>query len=750
MGSDGRDGNAPAASPLNPDAEFPALTDNERAALHRIGEQWTATVPGRAGRDAPMPVDPALGLAPDTRPSRLARLAPIRLFRAAPDHPGRDELVTTTPAPAPDSAAGRALVRLRRLVLGPPLASTALVRERMRKLVALPVLSSDLLSSVAYGPEAMLTVLALAGTAALGLSLPLAAALIGLMIVVGVSYRQTIPAYAHGAGSYLVASDNLGHRAGLTAGVGLMTDYILTVSVSVAAGVHTVTSAVPALAPFTVPLGLLFIGVLVAGNLRGIRAAGNLFAAPTYIFVLAIAALVAFGLADAAGRGFTPVPPPPVAAAEGLGLLLVLRAFSSGATSMTGIEAISNAVPIFRPVEWRNARTTLTWMIFMLVVLFAGLIVLFHLNGLVPRADETLLSQLARTTFPTGPWYLLVQAATALILMFAANTAFNDLPRLLFFVARDGYAPRRFLHMDDRLAFGNGILLLAGTSALIFVAFRGHTESLIPLYAVGVFLAFTLSQVGMVVHWRRHRERHWTRKLALNATGAVACALVLVTAAVTKFTEGAWVVVVAIPLMVLGALRIRAHYDAVRAALTPRPPGPGPSPDGDTATDRAGSTDRAESTDRAAATDRAAGPEAEEVPRQVRHLVVVPVLRLDLAALRALAYAASLGQPCLAVHISPDDGEADRFRAEWQAWGDHLRLEVVVSPYRAVIATLVGYLEALRALRPDVALTVVVPEIVVRRRWHRLLHGGTPRRLRRALRGRPGLVITSVPIHITR
>lgn len=736
MGEGGQHGPDPAttgrpAMTLSPAAEYPPLTDTERAVLGRIGDRWAATAPSRPPRDAPLPVNPTLGLVdPEPEPTRLGRIAPVKLFQA-PAGPGdRDEIVTTTPGPAPTTGLGHALLRVRRVILGPPLASTAVVRERMRKLVALPVLSSDLLSSVAYGPEAMLTVLALAGSTALGLSLPLAAGLVVLMIVVGISYRQTIPAYPHGAGSYLVASDNLGPWAGLAAAAGLLADYILTVAVSVAAGVHAITSALPALDRFTVPLGLVVIMVLVAGNLRGIRAAGNLFAAPTYAFVIAVAALLVFGLTDAAGRGFAPVAPPPIAAAEGVGLLLVLRAFSSGATSMTGIEAMSNAVPVFRPVEWRNARTTLTWMIVMLVVLFVGLTTLFHLNGLVPRADETLLSQLAHGTFPTGPWYALIQGTTALVLMLAANTAFNDLPRLLFFIARDGYAPRRFLHMGDRLAFGNGILFLAICAAVIFVAFRGHTESLIPLYAVGVFLAFTLSQAAMVVHWRRHRDRHWPRKLVLNATGAALSALVLVTAAATKFVEGAWVVVLAVPLAIIVALRIRAHHDTVSRTLEPpAPPAPSTPPTPPTPS-------------------AASALEAEDTPDEVRHLVVVPVLRLDLAALRALAYAASLGQPCFAVHISPEDEEADRFRAEWQAWGDHLRLEIVVSPYRAVIPALAAYLAAIHSLRPGAVLTVVVPEIVVRRRWQRLLHVGTAGRLRRALRGLPGLVITTVPIHI--
>lgn len=676
----------------------------------------------RPGPVGELPVDPTLGrYRRRPAPRRFGRLAPIEMFQAGEP----DELVATEPANLPGSRLGRGLGRLRRVLLGPPLSSAAVLYERMRKLVALPVLSSDLLSSVAYGPEAMLTVLVLAGGAALGLSLPLGALLVLLMVAVGISYRQTIPAYPHGAGSYIVAGDNLGAGAGLTAAAGLMIDYVLTVSVSVAAGIHAVTSALPGLTGLTVPLGVLVIAMLLAGNLRGVRTAGNIFVLPTYAFIAALLAVLGAGFLRAGGRGFAALPPPDVPAAEGLGLLLVLRAFASGAVSMTGIEAVSNAVPAFRPPEWRNARTTLSWMVAMLVALFAGIVVLIHLNGLAPRPGQTLLSQLARSSFPTGPWYALVQAATALILLLAANTAFNDFPRLLFFMARAGHAPRRFLHMGDRLAFGSGLVALSVTAALVFVVFGGHTEALIPLYAVGVFLAFTLSQTGMVVHWRRRRGRRWQRRLAVNAVGATLSGLVLLTAAVAKFAEGAWVVVVAVPLLVLLFHRVQRHYRRLDRALALRPPGTFPASPGSPLP-----------------------AEGQEVPQQIRHLVVVPVARLNRASLRALAYAASLGQPTLAVHLAPNEEEADRFRGQWEAWGDHLRLETIVSPYRAVIGPLAHYLEALHASRADLVLTVIVPEVVLRHPWHRPLHSQAERRLRRALRELAGVVVTSVPVHL--
>ncbi|GAB3512296.1 APC family permease [Phytohabitans suffuscus] len=697
---------------LSPSAEFPPLSAQDVEALHRLGEHWRAADEVRA-----LPVDPELRPA---RPGATHTRAPDEEFR--PDQPG--ELTATPTAELPDTLLGRVAVRARRVLLGRPLSSKAILRERMRKIVALPVLASDLLSSVAYGPEALLTVLVLAGSATLGLSLPIAAALVVLMLAVGASYRQTVRAYPHGAGSYLVASASLGPRTGLTAAAGLILDYVLTVSVSVAAGIAAIASALPAAAPLSVPLSLAVIGALLAGNLRGIRVAGNIFAAPTYLFLVAVGGMTLVGLAQAAARGFAVVPPPHVPATEALSVLLIARAFASGATSMTGIEAVSNAVPAFRPTEWRNARTVLTWMVSLLIFLFAGLMVLIHLNGLVPRADETLLSQLAHRTFPEGPWYAIVQAATALVLLLAANTAYNDLPRLLYFMARDGYVPRRFLHMGDRLALSNGLVALSVSAAVILTAFGGRTQSLIPLFAVGVFLAFTLSQVGMVNHWRRQRGSGWRRRAAVNAFGAALSSIVLVSAAVTKFVEGAWVVVVAVPTLVLTCLGIRRHYDRVRQALSLRPARP-PSP------------------------DRARELAQEFLPQRVRHMFVVPVARFDKAALRALTYVVSLGQPSLAVHVSPEDQEADRLREEWTAWGDHIRLETVVSPHREILEPLAQYIAQLYDRSPGITLTVVVPEVVVERPWQRILHSQIERRLRRSLRRLPGVVITSMPKHLS-
>lgn len=709
--------------------------------LRRVGREWgRVTAAPEVWRHA-LPVDPDLGRFPPAaqiRPAKFGRLVPISLLR---QHPAGEQIDMEEP---PAGRLGRAELRFRRILLGTALRSSAVVTERMRKLVALPVLSADALSSVAYGPEAMLAILVPAGTTGLAYSLPVAGVIVLLMLAVGLSYRQTIRAYPHGGGSYIVAGDNLGRVPGLVAAAGLMIDYVLTVAVSIASGVAAITSAIPSLASDTVPIGVAVIVLLLAGNLRGIRQAGVLFAAPTYAFIAAMFALIAFGLADAADHGFQPRPAPPVAVTETVGLLLIMRAFSSGATAMTGIEAISNAVPAFRPVEWRNARTTLTWMVGLLIAMFTGTIILIHLSGVVPGTRETVLSQLAHLSFGSGGMYVFIQAATAAVLLLAANTAYNDFPRVLSLLARDDYAPRLFMRLGDRLAYSNGILLLSLAAALVFIAFDGLTSSLIPLYAVGVFLAFALSQAGMVVHWWRLRDRHWRKSLLFNAAGCLLSAVVFITAGISKFTAGAWVAIVAVVLFLVVTLRIRHHYETARAALRLRAhtvelpthitEGPLPAQRPSFTHPRPGVAEENE--------------ENEELPEEVRHLSVVTIATLDLAGMRALAYAASFQQPVLALHISVTEEEAERFRNYWTLWGDRLPLEIVVSPYRATVAPLVHYIEALHQQHPDLTLTVILPEIITRHRRHQFLHSRTATRLRRALRPLPKIVITTVPFHL--
>lgn len=734
--SGGRDDSVAQSTDVGPSAAIGGLDEGEVSILRQVGEQWGRAVGGGSEWLRDLPVDPSL----HRFPRSLQPLGPGRFTGVDFVETGRPaEISATSHADALPTRAGGAASRLRRIAFGAPLASSAVASEQMRKLIALPILSSDALSSVAYGPEAMLAVLALAGSAALGLSLAISAAIVVLMLAVGLSYRQLIKAYPHGGGSYIVAGENLGQIPALIAAAGLLIDYVLTVAVSIAAGVAAVTSALPSLTPDAVPLGVGVIAILLVGNLRGVRQAGAIFSAPTYAFVLAIFALIGAELVGASARSFTPTPAVGLKPIEGIGVLLVLRAFASGATAMTGIEAISNAVPAFRPAAWRNARTVLTLMLGLLVTMFAGLVVVVHLAGIVPRPGQTVLSQLAHHSFGSGPLYAYVQISTALVLLLAANTAFNGFPRLLSVMAHNGHAPRLFLRLGDRLAFSNGTIVLAVAASLVFVAFSAKTNALIPLYAIGVFVAFTFSQAGMVVHWRRHHDPHWRRSMFLNALGAVLSALVFVIAAVTKFSQGAWVALLLIALLVLACSRTSRHYGNVHRALALRPgqliSPPHPIVPDHTRTARAQS-DTTEQTER------------EDSPDDLRHLAIVPVGRLDLSSLRALAYAASLGQPVLALHLSPDDEEAERFREYWQAWGDHLPLEIVDSPYRALIAPLARYIEALHNQQPDLTITVVLPELIVKHSWHQPLHNQTSRRLRHALRHQPGVVTTTIPLHL--
>jgi amino acid transporter len=714
-------------------AVLPVLDGPELSGLREAGLKWQDSARSRAAGERKLPVDPRLSYE-STPGDRRGRFVQIRSGR--PDH--SEDLEAMPLAGAIPSGPGRFGFVARRVLLGPALRSAAVGEERMRKLVALPVLSSDALSSVAYGPEAMLVVLVLAGSAELKLSLPIAGAIMVLMMAVGLGYRQVIRAYPKGGGSYRVASENLGSLAGLLAGAGLILDYILTVTVSTAAGVAAVTSAMPSLASATVPIGIAVIGILVAGNLRGVRTAGSVFAGPTYLFVVAIALMVVVGLIKAAEHGFAATPPPPVPASEGLGVLLVLRAFSSGATAMTGIEAISNSVPVFEAPAALNAQRTLSVMIMLLISMFAGIVVLAHLDGVVPGGGQTVLSQLAHDSVGSGVLYVYIQAATALVLLLAANTAFNGFPRLLFFMACDSYVPRTFLRMGDRLAFSHGIIALAVVAAAVFAGFDGKVDALIPLYAVGVFLAFTLAQSGMVVHWRRHRERHWRKAAMTNAVGAMLSAVVLGVTAITKFAHGAWLVVILIPLIVLTCRKIHAHYEHTHRALIPSADDP----------NRVSATEHGSPDPQPQPTPRGGGAEHQSNPCELSNLVLVPVATIDASSLHALAYAASLAQPLLAIHISADEAEAARFHAYWQAWGDHLPLEVIVSPYRSTVAPLANYIEALHNQQPHVTLTVVVPEVVFRKRWQRALHGRIGPHLRRALRPLPGIAITSIPFHL--
>jgi amino acid transporter len=603
---------------------------------------------------------------------------------------------------------------LKRLLIGEPLRTEQAVHQRLTKTKALATFSSDALSSVAYATEEILLMLVLAGGAALSRSLPIAIGIVVLLIIVVLSYRQTIYAYPSGGGSYIVSKENLGAYPGLVAGAALLIDYILTVAVSISAGVAAITSAFPGWAPYTVPLCLLLIAAITIANLRGIKESAAIFSVPTYVFVVIMAAMIVIGLVRLflGHASAHPAPHPVPPAAQPLTLFLLLRAFASGCTALTGVEAISNGVPAFQPPESRNAAQTLVWMAAILISLFLGITVLANAYGAVPAHGETVVSQIARHVFGTGPLYFLVQAATAMILVLAANTSYADFPRLTSLIARDGYLPRYLSNRGDRLVYSNGIVILGVFAALLVLLFGGSTHHLIPLYAVGVFLSFTLSQAGMVVHWWRSRERGWQRNMVINAIGAVATFIVLVVITVTKFLLGAWMVVLLLPLLVVMFRAIHQHYVGLARQLRVFPDSP------------------------------------PALPRPVRHRIVVPVSGVNMAVANTLEYARSLSPDVTAVHIAVDPEAGARVKERWEAWGPNVPLRVIDSPYRALTGPLIEFIEKLDAEDPHDIITILVPEFITPRWWHRLLHQQTALILRTVLMFRRQWVVTGVPYHI--
>ncbi len=624
-------------------------------------------------------------------------------------------LLTATPrAEEPAGGAARVFYRLKKAVIGSPLATLQAQHERLSKTKALAVLSSDALSSVAYAPEEMLRALLLAGTAALVYSLPIAGAIVVLLVIVAFSYSQTIKAYPKGGGSYVVASDNLGMIPGLTAGAALVVGYVLTVAVSIAAGVAALVAAVPFLEPYAVPLGVGFIAFITLANLRGIREAGSIFAVPTYAFLVSMFGLIGYGLYQIFTGAAVPaqVEASVTAAAPGVSLFLILRAFASGCAAMTGVEAISDGVPAFKPPEWKNARTTLVWMSLILGSLFASLTYLIQQYRIIPDigGHETVVSELARAVLGAGPLYYVILASTVMILILAANTSFSDFPRLGYFMARDRFLPHQFEYRGDRLAYSNGIITLGVVSAGLLVAFGGDTHALIPLYAVGVFLAFTMSQSAMVARWWRRREAGWRLSMTINAVGAITTGLVTLIVAVVRFREGAWIVVLVLPVLVLLFVAIHHHYVGVQQELQPETP---------------------------------------IDPDQIRHTMIVPIANLNRVAQQSLAYARSLSPNVTAVHIAEGDEDAEEFRAEWlRRYGSSDGLVVIESPYRSLVSPLLAYIDAVDARDPDDTITVVLPEFIARHWWDHLLHNQTALRLKAALLFRPGTVVVSVPYHL--
>jgi amino acid transporter len=531
-------------------------------------------------------------------------------------------------------------------------------------------------------------------------------------VVVAFSYRQTIHAYPSGGGAYIVAKQNIGETAGLVAGASLLIDYVLTVAVSIAAGVAAITSAFPVWHDHRVALGLFFVGLLALGNLRGIRESGRIFAAPTYFFLLAMLAMLVVGAfrflsGDVVALEAAPESAAPLAT---LTTFLVLRAFANGCTAMTGVEAISNGVPAFAPPEEKNAATTLVIMAALCVTLFLGTTLLAHAFHVLPSEQETVVSQLARAIFGgRGLPYYAVQGATMLILVLAANTAYADFPRLASIMARDRFLPRQFMNQGDRLSFSNGILVLSAVAALLIVAFGGDTHSLIPLYMIGVFVSFSLSQAGMFLKWKREREEGWRAHAAVNGLGALLTTIVLAIVAVTKFAEGAWLIVAVTPLLVLHLRSIRRHYDTIARQLSLKDWRPAP---------------------------------------ETHNTVILPISGVHKAVLQALRYARGLSPDVRAVYVETDKHVTEELRAEWDRWGQGVPLVVLSSPYRSLLRPLLEYIEQADADRPDNFVTVVLPEFVPARWWHHLLHNQRALILKGALLFKPNTIVTSVPFHL--
>lgn len=603
---------------------------------------------------------------------------------------------------------------IKRWLVGRPMPLAQARHERLSNTVALAVFASDPLSSVAYATEEILFVLVLAGSAALSYSLPIALGIAVLLAMVVTSYRQTVKAYPQGGGAYLVARDNLGVLPALTAAAALLTDYVLTVAVSVAAGISALTSAVPALLPFQIPLCVLSIVIIATGNLRGVRESGKLFAAPTYFFVVSILGLVVYGLLGTVlgwqrEAPYEPHPP----GLEGIGLFLLLRAFAAGCTALTGVEAVSNGVPALTPPEGRNAQTVLTWLGALSIVMFLGITYLAYDFGIVPGGAETVVSKIARRVLGGGFLYYVLQVATMLILLLAANTAYADFPRLSAILARDTFVPRQFANQGDRLVFSNGIMVLSGFAIMLVVVFAGDTHTLLPLYAVGVFMSFTLSQTGMVRHWLKVRGPGWWWRTSVNGGGAVMTFVVLVTLAVTKFLEGAWIVILVIPLLVGTFVLMHRHYKEVAEDLS---------------------------------------LEGFEGVPEFRHTVLVLVGDVHRGVVRAVQYAKTLAPEASvrAVFVETDPARTARVEEKWTAWGLAVPLVVLSSPYRSLLQPLLDHIDRIQATGPNEMVTVVLPEFLPRKWWQHFLHNQTALAIKGTLLFRKNIVVADVPYLLRR
>ncbi len=620
-------------------------------------------------------------------------------------------------------------------LIGRPLANADAPHQAIGKVIGLAVFSSDALSSVAYAPQEMLFILAAAGSGAFHYSIPLAIAICGLLLILTLSYEQTIHAYPGGGGAYIVARDNLGEMPAQVAGAALLTDYILTVAVSISSGVAQIVSAYPNLYEYRVEIAVAMVVGVMLINLRGVKESGYAFAVPTYFFLLSMVVTIAVGMFRYLTGALPLVSNPPEdlmrlhEVVQPVTLFLILRAFSSGTTALTGVEAISNGITAFKEPRSKNAGITLVWMAFILGSMMLGITFLSNHVGALPSEEETLISQLARTVFDSrGILYLGVIAGTAVILIMAANTAFADFPRLSAIAAADGFLPRQLTYRGSRLVYSRGIVALAAIASLLIIIFQASVSRLIPLYAIGVFLSFTLSQAGMARRWHKvgalkpgeeivergstlRYESGWQFKMLVNGLGAILTAVVMMVFAITKFSDGAWVVIIITPTLVLTFFAIHRHYRNLAGRLS---------------------------------LDHYGAP-----TRIVRHRVILALAGVHRGSLEALRYARMLSDDITAVHVSIDAAESQKVQEKWERWGDGIRLVILDSPYRLFIEPLLEYIDEIDAQRqPNEIITIVVPEFVSQQWWTNLLHTQTAVMLRLALIFRKRIVITSVPYQV--
>ena len=618
-------------------------------------------------------------------------------------------------------------------LIGRPLATADAPHQTIGKAIGLAVFASDALSSTAYATQEILVILAAAGSIAFGYAFPIALAIVGLLIVVAISYEQTIHAYSGGGGAYIVSRDNLGELPAQVAAAALLTDYVLTVAVSVSSGVDQIASAAPNMAPFRVPLAIALVMFIMLINLRGVKESGVTFAIPTYFFVVMMFLTVGVGLIRYMTGSLGMVVDPPhleiPAVLAPVTAFLLLHAFSSGTAALTGIEAISNGITAFKEPRSRNAGITLMWMAGILSTLFLGISFLVGRIGAVPSETETVISQLVRTIYAgRGGFYLATLLATTVILVMAANTAFADFPRLSALVAADGFLPRQLAYRGSRLVYSYGIIVLALVASLLITVFNARVTRLIPLYAIGVFLSFTLSQAGMARRWHKigkltpgeevretgsvlHHDPRWFSKMLVNGFGAICTVIVMFIFAITKFTEGAWLILILIPLLVVIFFGIHRHYRSLAKNLS---------------LDKHG-----------------------EPPQARRHRVILAVGNVHRGTLAALNYARLLSNDVTAVHVSINTEDAIKVKQKWESWGQDVRLVVLESPYRLLVEPLLEYIEEIeRHRQPDEIITIVVPQFVPGRWYHNLLHTQTAFWLRMALILKKDIVITDVPYQV--